>query len=44
MQQAKEQKRISPKETIEENEKYYMRIWLLRLGFGGKEGKRYGTF
>ena len=39
MQQAKEQKRISPKETIEENEKYYMRIWLLRLGFGGAEGK-----
>ena len=38
-QQAKEQKRISPKETIEENEKYYMRIWLLRLGFGGAEGK-----
>lgn len=38
-QQAREQKRISPKETIEENEKYYMRIWLLRLGFGGKEGK-----
>ena len=38
-QQAKEQKRIKPKETIEENEKYYMRIWLLRLGFGGKEGK-----
>ena len=39
VQQAKEQKRISPRETIEENEKYYMRIWLLRLGFGGKEGK-----
>ena len=38
-QQAKEQKRISPKETIEENEKYYMRIWLLRLGFGGAKGK-----
>lgn len=38
-QQAREQKRISPKETIEENEKYYMRIWLLRLGFGGAEGK-----
>ena len=38
-QQAKEQKRIKPNETIEENEKYYMRIWLLRLGFGGKEGK-----
>ncbi|WP_279053617.1 hypothetical protein [Eisenbergiella tayi] len=27
------------KMAIEENEKYYMRIWLLRLGFGGKEGK-----
>ena len=39
VQQAKEQKRISPKEAIEENEKYYMRIWLLRLGFGGAEGK-----
>ena len=39
VRQAKEQKRISPKETIEENEKYYMRIWLLRLGFSGKEGK-----
>ncbi len=38
-QQAKEQKRIKPDETIEENEKYYMRIWLLRLGFGGEEGK-----
>ena len=38
-QQAKGQKRISPKETIEENEKYYMRIWLLRLGFGGAAGK-----
>lgn len=37
--QAREQKRISPKETIEENEKYYMRIWLLRLGFGGRDGK-----
>jgi hypothetical protein len=38
-QQAGEQKRIRPDETIEENEKYYMRIWLLRLGFGGAEGK-----
>ena len=37
--QAREQKRIKPDETIEENEKYYMRIWLLRLGFGGAEGK-----
>jgi len=39
VQQAREQKRIRPDETIEENEKYYMRIWLLRLGFGGKDGK-----
>ena len=39
VRQAKEQKRISHKETIEVNEKYYMRIWLLRLGFGGAEGK-----
>ena len=39
VRQAKEQRRISPKETIEENEKYYMRIWLLRLGFGGRDGK-----
>ena len=38
-QQAREQKRIRPDETIEENEKYYMRIWLLRLGFGGTDGK-----
>lgn len=30
---------ISPDETIEENEKYYMRAWLVRLGFGGKDGK-----
>jgi len=36
---AKEQKRINPQQTIEENEKYYMRSWLVRLGFGGKEGK-----
>lgn len=31
--QAREQKRI------EENEKYYMRIWLLRIGFGGRDMK-----
>ena len=36
---AKEAKRVSPKETIEENEKYYMRIWLVRLGLDGKEAK-----
>ncbi len=39
VKQAKEQKRISAKETIEENEKYYMRVWLVRLGFDGKDAK-----
>lgn len=39
VKQAGEQKRIDPEERIEENEKYYMRIWLLRIGFGGKEMK-----
>jgi hypothetical protein len=33
-------KRVNPAETIAENEKYYMRIWLLRLGLGGVEGKK----
>ncbi len=36
---AKEQHRVLPTETIEENEKYYMRVWLVRLGLGGKGGK-----
>lgn len=36
---AKEMKRVSPAETIEANEKYYMRIWLVRLGLGGTGGK-----
>lgn len=36
---AKEAKRVSPKATIEENEKYYMRVWLVRIGLGGKDGK-----
>jgi hypothetical protein len=40
---AKKQTRISPKETIEENEKYYMRVWLVRLGLGGKGGKEART-
>ncbi|WP_186422564.1 hypothetical protein [Lacrimispora celerecrescens] len=35
-----ESKRVNPAETIAENEKYYMRIWLLRLGLGGAEGKK----
>lgn len=36
---AREQKRIRPDETIEKNEKYYMRTWLVRLGFDGREAK-----
>jgi len=36
---AKRQKRVSPKETMEENEKYYMRAWLIRLGFSGEGGR-----
>lgn len=36
---ALDSKRVNPAETIAENEKYYMRIWLLRLGLGGAEGK-----
>ncbi len=36
---AKEAKRINSKETVEKNEKYYMRIWLVRLGLDGKDAK-----
>lgn len=36
---AGEAKRVSPKNLIEQNEKYYLRIWLLRLGFTGKGGQ-----
>lgn len=39
VRQVKEQKWIDPEERIEENEKYYMRIWLLRIGFGGRDMK-----
>ena len=39
VKKASEQKRVNPKQTIEENEKYYMRAWLLSIGFGGSEGK-----
>lgn len=39
VQMAKSQKRIKPQECLEENEKYFMRSWLVRLGFGGKDGK-----
>jgi hypothetical protein len=36
---AKEAKRVNPKETVEENEKYYMRTWLVRIGLDGKDTK-----
>lgn len=36
---AKGQTRVLPTETKEENEKYYMRAWLVRIGLGGKGGK-----
>ena len=36
-QKAKEIKSASPKETQQENPKYAMRTWLLRLGFIGDE-------
>ncbi len=36
---AKTAKRVSPDETKPDNEKYYFRIWLVRLGLGGAAGK-----
>lgn len=36
---AKEAHRISPTEQKPENEKYYLRIWLLQLGLSGLGGK-----
>lgn len=36
---SKGHQRISAKATIEENEKYYMRVWLVRIGLGGTGGK-----
>lgn len=41
---AKAKKRVSSKATIEENEKYYMRTWLVSIGFGGSEGKEIRNF
>ncbi len=35
---AKESTRVQAKLTHPENEKYYMRCWLIRLGLGGKGG------
>jgi len=37
--QALTQKRIQAKEVNEENEKYSMRIWLIRLGMNGRDHK-----
>jgi len=36
---AKAVTRIQPKHQQPENEKYYMRGWLIQIGFGGKESK-----
>lgn len=36
---AREAKRISPEENKPENEKYYLRVWLVRLGLDGKGAK-----
>ena len=44
VQSAGKQKRISPKQTVKENEKYYMRAWLVRLGLGGRDVKEERAF
>lgn len=44
VQSAGMQKRISSKPTIEENEKYYMRSWMVRIGLGGKDTKEERAF
>lgn len=36
---AKEVKRVSTTPVVEENEKYYLRIWLVQLGMAGKASK-----
>ncbi len=36
---AKAATRVLPERQEPENEKYYMRSWLVRIGFGGKETK-----
>lgn len=33
----KEAKRVSPGETVSDNEKFYVRAWLVRIGMGGAE-------
>lgn len=39
VENAKTATRVNPAELTPENEKYYLRIWLLRLGFAGAESK-----
>ena len=36
---AKAATRVHPEHQQPDNEKYYMRSWLVRLGFGGKDAK-----
>lgn len=36
---AKEAKRVSATPVVEENEKYYLRIWLVQLGLAGTANK-----
>lgn len=36
---AKDAKRVSADPVVAENEKYYLRIWLVQLGLGGSSGK-----
>lgn len=39
IQKAKEAKRVSSTPVVEENEKYYLRIWLVQLGMAGAASK-----
>lgn len=41
---AGDKKRVSSKQMVEDNEKYYMRAWLVSIGFGGSEGKEVRNF
>ena len=39
IKRAKEAKRVSATPVVEENEKYYLRIWLVQLGMAGAANK-----
>ena len=39
IKKAKEAKRVSATPVVEENEKYYLRIWLVQLGMAGTANK-----